>query len=217
MPLPCRFRRRPGDTFLLPVQRAWAAAKKADFAVALRELGLDVSDRPGLMEVAAAVSEAVDARMPNNVGRTDLGEMAQAAASEAIVEVVTKRSLTLFEAMPDDVKDSLAGLATVKQFGLFARLFFARLTGKLLQYYVSRTTANLVGDGLRFVTLAAKSEFDVALWEHSGQVSKIVEAFAGEWFSKTNWEKHGISRDDASRFVHVAMGKMVAELRAGAR
>lgn len=29
MPLPWRFRRRPGDTLPLPVQRAWAAARKA--------------------------------------------------------------------------------------------------------------------------------------------------------------------------------------------
>lgn len=193
------------------------AARQQDFAAALRACGLQVADSPGLMDVAAAVSEAVDARIPNNSGRTDLGEMAQAAASEAIVEVVTDRTQSLFGSTPDDVKSGLAGLATVKQFGAFARQFYARLTDKVLQYYVSRTTPNSVGSDLRFPTLAAKAEFDKALALHCREASKIVESFAGEWFSKTNWEKKGISREDASGFAHVAMRKMVDELKAGAK
>jgi hypothetical protein len=194
------------------------AAKKSDLATALRECGLSVSPEPGLMDVVAAVSEAVDARLPNNSGRTDLGEMAQAAASEAIVQVVTERTQSLFGTTSEDVQAGLAGLGTVKQFGLFAKQFYARLTEKVLQYYVSRVTAGHVGgQELRFQTLAAKAEFDKALTLHCREASKIVEAFAGEWFSKTKWENQGISRDDAARFTHVAMRKMVAELKAGAR
>lgn len=145
------------------------------------------------MDVAGAVSEAIDARMPDNAGRTDLGEMVQAAASEAIVQVVTERTRSLFGSTPANVK---AGLATVKQFGEFARRFFGRLTEKVLQYYVSRTTADHVGACLRFPTLAAKEGFDLALALHCHEASKIVQRFAGEWFSKTNWEKDGVSRQD---------------------
>ncbi len=194
------------------------AAKERDFAAALRERGLQLSDAPGLMEVVAAVSEAVDARLPNNAGRTDLGEMAQSAAAESIVQVVTERTQSLFGSTPEDVKAGLASLGTVKQFGVFARQFYARLTNKVLQYYVSRVTANNVGGHeLRFPTLAAKAEFDKALALHCREASKIVEAFAGEWFSKTRWEKKGISREDAAGFAHVAMQKMVDELKAGAK
>lgn len=194
------------------------AAKERDFAAALKERGLSVSAEPGLMDVVAAVSEAIDARLPNNAGRTDLGEMAQSAASEAIVQVVTERTQSLFGSMPEDVKIGLAGLGTVKQFGAFARQFYGRLTEKVLQYFVSRVTPNHVGGNeLRFPTLAAKAEFDKALALHCREASKIVEAFAGEWFSKTRWENQGISRDDAARFAHVAMRKMVDELKAGAR
>lgn len=195
------------------------AAKERDFAAALRARGLHLSDNPGLMDVVAAVSEAVDARLPNNAGRTDLGEMAQAAASEAIVQIVTERTSSLFGSTPDDVKAGLAGLGTVKQFGAFARRFYARLTDKVLQYYVSRITANNVGGKeLRFPTLASKAEFDKALTLHCHEASRIVEDFAGKWFSKTKWEEQGIiSRDDAAGFAHVAMRKMVDELKAGAK
>ena len=193
------------------------AAREGNFAVALRDRGLRVADNPGLMEVVGALSEAIDGRIPNNAGRTDLGEMAQAAACEAIVETVTQRTGTLFAATPADVKATFAAMGTVKQFGDFARRFYAQLTEKVLQYYVSRATSDLVGAGQRFANLAAKAEFDKALKQHCREASKIVERFAGEWFSKTNWEKKGISRQDASGFGHVAMGKMVAELKAGAR
>jgi hypothetical protein len=193
------------------------AARQADFAQALRERGLAVPDNPGLMDVVAAVSEAVDARLPNNAGRTDLGEMAQSAAAESIVQLVSEKTQSLFGTTADDVKRGFAGLATVKEFGGFARMFYARVAEKLLQYYTSRATANHVGDKLRFPTLAAKAAFDKALSLHCREASKIMETFAGEWFSKTNYESSGISREQASGFAHVAMQKMVAELKAGAK
>jgi hypothetical protein len=173
------------------------------------------------MDVVGAVSEAVDARLPNNAGRTDLGEMAQAAACEALVQAVTERTGSLFGCTARDVRAGLAGLGTVKRFGEFGRQFFARLTEKVLQYYVSRATAHFLGgDGsggsLRFPTLAAKAAFDQALALHCREASKIVERFAGEWLSKTRWEGGGaVSREDARGFAHVAMGKLVAELKAG--
>jgi hypothetical protein len=194
-----------------------SAAREADFAAALRNCGLQIPDNPGLMDLVGAVSDAIDARIPNNSGRTDLGEMAQTAASEVLVEVITARTHGLFATTADDVKRAVAGLGTVKEFGILARQFYARITDKVLQYYVSRTTADQVGNGSRFATLAAKAEFDSALALHCSEASKIVEAFAGEWFSKTNWQNEGISRENARGFTHVAMQKMVDELKAGAK
>ena len=97
------------------------AAREPDFSAALRHRGLPVPDNPGLMDIVGAVSEAIDSRLPNNNGRTDLGEMAQAAACECIVEAVTKRTGGLFGVSADDVKRTMASMATVKQFGDLAR------------------------------------------------------------------------------------------------
>ena len=89
------------------------AASEPDFAAALRDRGLDVPDAPGLIDLAAAVAEAVDRRLPGNAGRTDLGELAQSAAAETIVRVVTDRTGGLFAATPDDVRACFGGLGTV--------------------------------------------------------------------------------------------------------
>jgi len=193
------------------------AARSDNFAQALQSTGLEVSDSPSLMEVIGAFSDAIDRKLANNGGRTDLGEMAQMAASETMAEIIGSRTQSLFGTTPDDVKNAFSKLATNKQFSTFARDFFSRLTNKCLDYFVSRAVAHHVGEGRRFRTLAQQGEFTKALGTHSREASRIVEDFSGGWFSKTNWEKKGISRQDAAGFAHVAMKKIVAELKEGAR
>ncbi len=88
------------------------AARSEDFAQALRDCGLSVSDSPGLMEIVGAVADAIDAKMPNCKGRTDLGEMAQMAAAETLTEVIGQRTKTLFGTTSDDVQQAFSKLAT---------------------------------------------------------------------------------------------------------
>lgn len=193
------------------------AAKSEDFGQALQSVGLDVSDSPGLMEVLGAFSDAIDKKLTNNGGRTDLGEMAQMAATETITQIIGSRTQSLFGTTSDDVKNAFSKLATNKQFSIFARDFFARLTNKCLDYFVSKAVSHHVGEGKRFRTLAQQGEFTKALGTHSREASKIIEEFSGGWFSKTNWVKKSISRKDAASFTHVAMKKIVAELKEGAQ
>jgi hypothetical protein len=90
------------------------AARDEDFAAALRECGLTVPNSPGLMDIVGAVSDAIDERLPNCSGRSDLGEMAQMAAAETLIEVIGARTSGLFGAAPSDVQKAFATLATVK-------------------------------------------------------------------------------------------------------
>ena len=193
------------------------AARKDNFAAALREAGLSVSDAPSLMEILGSVSDAVDRRLSNNGGRTDLGEMAQMAATETISQVIGSRLPSLFAPTPEDVQAQFHKLATTKQFSTFAKDFFSRLTNKCVDYFLSRATAEHIGEGKRFATLAQHSEFSKALETHCKEAAQIVEVFSGGWFSKTNWEQKGITREKAEGFSHVAMKKIVAELKEGAR
>lgn len=193
------------------------AARSDDFAKSLRRIGLDVSDSPGLMEIVGKLSRAIDGRLAYNTGRTDLGEMAQMAAAETITDVIGSKAQGLFETAPSDIREAFAGLATYKRFSGFARDFFGRLTYKCLDYFLSRAYPEHVGEGRRFATLAQQSEFTHALELHCREASRIVEEFCGGWFSKTNWEKGDISRKSAAGFAHVAMQKLVAELKKGAQ
>ncbi len=188
------------------------AARADDYVGRLRELGLEVSDSPTLMEVVGAYTDAVDKYCQRHGGRTDFGEMAQLAAAEALTATVGQRLPSLFGPTAEDVREVLAGLATTKQFGALARDFFARLTQRTLTYFLSRELSNHVGGDRRFRSFDEHTEFNAALDLHCRQASRIVEEFAGGWFSKTNFEG-GITPEKARGFAYVAFKKIRAELK----
>ncbi|MCB9838231.1 MAG: hypothetical protein H6813_02735 [Phycisphaeraceae bacterium] len=196
-----------------------AAARDPDFAESLRSRGFDVGDKPSLPGILAAVSDRIDASMPNSRGRTDLGEIAQCAAVETINTVVTQRTESLYGVSPEDVQRAFRDLGTKKGFGELSRQYFAQVTEKVLGAYVSREGANHIGEGQRFANLADKAVFDTALRTHAREASVIVERFSGEWLSKRSWERgpDGITRKDAGGFAHVAIQKMIDELKEGAK
>jgi hypothetical protein len=193
------------------------AARADDFEVALRERGLRVPRNPLLLDLTAAFTRAVDAQLANNRGRTDLGEMAQMAAAETLAGLLGERTDSLYGgASPAEVQAELGKLCTVKQFGLFARRFFARFIYKVLDYYLSRVLPENVGGGRRFVTLDDLRRFTAALETHCWETALVVQEFTGVWASKTRWQRGGIDRDDACRLAHGAVSKLVSALRLGA-
>ena len=190
------------------------AARNPDYLDRLRSLGLPVETTPGLLDLAGAFTDAVDARMRHTGGRTDLGEMAQMAAAETLTKVLGERNRSLFGTSAADVQRDLGALATSAQFGALARDFFSGLTRHYLGFFLSRELPNHVGGARRFANAAEHAEFNAALELHCRQDSRIVEEFAGGWFSKTNWEG-GITPEAARGFAWVALKKLRAELRKG--
>ena len=191
------------------------AAREGDFAAALRDCGMGVPDAPGLMDVVVAVSDAMDDRFPNNRGRTDVTEIAQTAAAEAVAATVGAKTAGFFGAAPPEVQKAVAGLATVKKFGAFVRTFFARLVFKCLDSFVSRATPAEVGGGKRFTTLAQEREFARELETHCWDCAFVIERFAGEWRAKAKWVRGEVDRPTAEGFAQKAMRKLVGVLRDG--
>jgi hypothetical protein len=214
-------RRAPRDASVLEsvglLMRLPHAARDPDFTDALNQAGVCVAGPPTLMELVGAVSDALDARLYNNRGRTDLGEMAQVAAAEAVAGLLGERTNLLYQTGAHDIQLALARLATVTGFGAFARRYFARLTFKTLDYFLSRVLSDLVGEGGRFTTLARQAEFSEALETHCEEAAVIVQLFSGEWLSKERWEQGGVTPDGVARFTGGAMAKLIDELKEGAK
>lgn len=190
------------------------AARSDDFVDALRNCGLSVSETPSLIEIIGAVSAAIDARIPNCRSRSDFGELAQASVAETLSEVVGVRLPSLFDSTTADVQRELSNLATTKQFGIFAKDFFARFTNKCMDYFLSQILADQVGEGARFRNLAEQAEFSAKLADHCKQIATITQVYAGEWFSKHEWQSGGdITRDEAKGFTSYAMTKLIRALK----
>jgi hypothetical protein len=187
------------------------AARQPDFVAAAQRLDIQAGERPTLLELVGAFSDAVDRVTAGAAKRTDLGEMARRAAAESLAALVGSDLPTLFGSTPEDVRLALGKLAAPDRFARLARDFFARLTYKHLDYYLSRTLSEHVGPGKRIAAIADHAAFNAALEQHCHEASRIVESFSGGWFSKTNF-KGGITPARARDFVFVALGKIAAEL-----
>jgi hypothetical protein len=202
------------------VRTAWLlaklpdAAKSGNFAEQLRDLGVHVSPAPTVAELTAGVSTAIEGYLGFGDRRTDIGEMALGAAVEALARNLKQRTATLFP-QADEVPHAVAQFGTDVQFGRLARDFFARFTERCLRYYVARELPRHVGATRRFNTLADQKEFSRALELHCQQAARIVETFAGGWWSKARFES-GLSEERTGRFVGYALQKMRDELRRGA-
>lgn len=189
------------------------AARETDFAGHLRRLGLEVSDKPTLLEIVGAFTNAVDRHVRESGKRTDLGEMAQHAAAETISSLVGRDLPNLFGSTTADVQQGFAKLGTSVQFSVLARDFFSRLTSRSLGYFLSRELSKHVGPNKRFAAINEHSDFNAALDLHCREASRIIKEFSGGWYGKTLFQEGDISPEKASQFAHVAFKKLRAELR----
>lgn len=188
------------------------AARSPDLSGNLEILGLRVERSLTLLTVVGAFSEAVDRHVKRAGGRTDLGEMAQLAAVESLSAVAGQDLPSLLAPTPEDVRLALGRLAAPNRFAMLAREFFSRLTTRYLDYFLSREISNHVGPGRRLRSIDDHTVFNDALDQHCREASRIVEAFAGGWFSKTHFEG-GITPEKAQSFAYVAFKKIQSELR----
>src|SRR5204862_207881 len=143
-------------------------------------------------------------------GATDLSEMAQQSIGETFMSLAESRTVNLFGEGGDEVRKAVRSFSTKKGFGELGQRFFGRFVARFLNFYLSRATAAALG-GPRLPDIADVSDFNQALRTHCDQSARIVRDFCGDWYSKTAYEK-GISPENASRFVAVAVRKLSSEL-----
>jgi hypothetical protein len=94
-------------------------ARQADFPSRLRALGLDgLSAGPALIEIVAAFGRAVDRYVRATGRHTDLGKMAQRAASDTLASLAGRELPSLFRPTPADVQQALTKLGTSDRFSL---------------------------------------------------------------------------------------------------
>jgi hypothetical protein len=138
------------------------AARGPEFIEDLRRLGVTVSVPPGLMDLLAGFSAAVDQNARARGGRTDLGEMAQMAAVESLAAMVGPMLPSLFRPSPEEVQRAIGRFGSGDRFSVLAREFFARLTQRTLDYYLSRELSAHIGQDERFADDRERAIFDAA-------------------------------------------------------
>jgi hypothetical protein len=189
------------------------AARSQKFKEKLGELGFDTGAEQSVLSLVSGFSRAVDRNVAGRSDRTDLGELARQAAAESLSSALGATTESLFRSEAEDVQRELGHLATKDRFAGLARDFFARLTQKTLEFYISRELPNHVGPGKSKASINQQIEFRTALQRHCREASLIVEEFAGGWYSKSNF-LGTLSPTTAQGFADYALKKMRDELRA---
>jgi hypothetical protein len=197
-------------TFFLLTQVA-LASRTSDWQSALGDHGIHLSDDSTVFDFTAEVQDAIDRYVSQNPsGATDLSEIAQQSAGEAITSLAGSRTVSLFGGSSADVQNAIRSLSTKKGFGELGQRFFGRFVARFLNFYLSRVTAANLGSP-RLRHLGDVAQFNDALKVHCEQSARIVRDFCGEWYSKTEYQQ-GIDLENTSRFLAVALKKLRSEL-----
>jgi len=196
-------------TFYLLTQIA-LAAREPDWRARLAAVGIPLPSDASLFDLTTALHTAVDGHVSARGHPTDIGEMAQQAAGEALASLAGNNAATLFGSGGEHLQRAVRRLSTRAGFARLGQRFFGRFLTRFLNFYLSRLTATAAG-GERARSVGDVSRFNDALLTHCQQSALIVRGFCGQWYSKTEFVE-GIDADNASRFMAVALRKLTDEL-----
>jgi hypothetical protein len=199
-------------TFYLLTQLV-LASRSPNWRGELDQHGISVSDQSSVFDLTAEVQGAIDRYIGGTtVGATDLSEMAQQAAGEALTSLLAAQTPSIFgDSESNDLKNALHSLSTKKGFGVLGQKFFARFVARFLNFHLSRATAAGLG-APRLHDLGYIGEFNEALTTHCEESARIVRDFCGDWYSKTEY-KQGIDLANSARFLAIAVRKLKSELQ----
>ncbi len=196
-------------TFFLLTQIV-LAARKEDWRDRLRQTGIRLTDKSDFFDLTSEIQRAVDEFVVRQGRRTDVGEIAQQAAGEALVSLAGQSARTLFGTGSAEVQDAVRQLSTTSGFGRLGQRFFGCFLTRFLNFYISRLTAASTGSrSLKGV--GAVAHFNETLERHCEQSAAIVRDFCGQWYSKTEFQT-GINLENSTRCVAHALTKLQDEL-----
>jgi hypothetical protein len=193
--------------------RLASAAKMPGFVDELAQLGIRLPadvDAPTFVEL---IAERVEDRLAELPPNGHFGDIAQQSLRSALSTTVGQHGQSFIQGSLEDLRDAVAAHATTSKFGALAHRFFAEFLGRSMLAFIDRELAQHIGEARAFATVGNCLEFQRALALHATQSARIVERFAGEWFSLHHWQDHGaITPENTDKFVGVALKKLRDEL-----
>ncbi len=187
------------------------AAREEDWKAKLEAAGVAVPAGGNLLDFTTSVQDAIDDHILSRGKSTDVSEMAQQAAGEALASLAEPSASSLFGGGEEQLNRALRELSTKEGFARLGQRFFGRFMSRFLNFYLSRITAHAVGRG-RLPQVGDLSSFNEGLNHHCEQSARIVRDFCGQWYSKTNY-KEGINPANVTRFMAVALKKLRKEVQ----
>lgn len=190
------------------------AARTDSFQDALRAIGVDPSGVNSAVGLVARVGEHMQRFADDHPESAIFGDVAGLALRSTLSHAVGSSARGLFGASLTDVQAVLRPLATERRFGELGERFFGEFLSRTLSSFVDREAANVTRADGSFASPADLQALTDAIRLHAYQSARIVREFAGEWFSKHDWEsQHQLGDEETARFVGHALRKLRSELK----
>ena len=186
-------------------------AKNDNFIEDIKQIGLDMSQVESGLDFLGSVASCTRSQIKVRGETFPLSEFAQLSLREVLTETIGQQCQSLFGTTQKDVILACQKYSRPNQFAKLSRLYFSKVLNRCIQFFVSKESPNKIGADRKFKDISDLSDFNTALEAYCYQSAKIVEDFAGGWYSKRNWQGE-ISEQDATGFVAVAMEKLRAEI-----
>jgi hypothetical protein len=199
--------------FWLLTRVTWFA-RGEDFATRLVEIGINPETASSAFTFISQLADHARRKAAEHPESGVFAEIASLSVSQALAQTVAEYSRTLFGASLEDIRRACRVYSGRNQFGVLAKHFFAHFLSRSLQYFLNKELSNHIGPKHALNDIQSAKEFNDALIAYSRQSAKIVEDFAGGWYSKHSWESRGeITEQDARKFVAIALRKLRMELQ----
>jgi hypothetical protein len=171
---------------------------------------LPISDAETATDLVVRLQSMLDDRLTVSRSHSDLAEIAQRSAGDALSAIAFEKSGRLFADGTKPSEDFFRTFGTKRGFSRVGHEFFASFLGRFLNFYLSRVTPHLLSSR-RLGHVGALQTFESQLRHHCAQTALIVRDYSGAWFSKTAF-KGGGTPANAERFLAVALKKLRSEL-----
>lgn len=191
------------------------AAREGDLASLLSRLGIDSSPDDSILHLVARVGDHVRAHLRTNHEDTAASaELASLSLRFALGQTIGLQGQSFFGSSLEDFQRACQRYSTRKQFGVLTKVFFGDYLSRTLRSYIDRELLNHVGQGSALRNVSESRQFRDAVDLYARQSARIIEDFAGGWFTKHEYEtgRH-ITVDHTKSFVAVAMRKLQMELQ----
>lgn len=188
--------------------RLMSASRAGRLSDELSQIGVTSSPADSSVAVIAALSEHLRSEVAEAGTSSSTADYAALAFRRALMETVATQADSLFGGTVNDLERAFRSHSSERQFGEVSQKFFGDFVARILTSALDREIQN------QFASASAATELLQEIDLHARQTAAIVRHFAGEWLSKQGWETgNDIQRDQADRFIAVALRKLRSELK----
>lgn len=196
--------------------RLVTAARGDDFVGELARLGLSKPSFTSGLSFVQQVARNIDREQRKRGPPTVFSQLAELSLRQVLSANLVEQSRTLFGTGQQEIQAACRAISTRQNFARVARDFFATFMSRTIRYLTDKELSNYVGTNGAIGSPSQVLHFEHVLDRHCHETAKIVEEFAGGWFSKHNWETNNdISEKETAGFTAFALEKIQMDLREG--